>query len=215
MSRYLDVERWPRRAAFEFFRGYAHPYFNICAPLDATALLARTRAGGDSFSIACLYLATRTANEYEPFRYRLEGDRVRVHDRIHAGTTVLVEDEALAFIYADYTADFPTFQAAVRAAARAVQGHTHRMEAQDERTDLIHFSTLPWVSFTSVSNARRGGGADSVPKIIFGRYEATADRVRLPISVEVHHALMDGVHVARYLERLQEAFAAPAHALAG
>jgi hypothetical protein len=26
---------------------------------------------------------------------------------------------------------------------------------------------------------------------------------------------MDGVHVARYLERLQEAFAAPAHALAG
>ncbi|MEZ4454743.1 MAG: CatA-like O-acetyltransferase [Nannocystaceae bacterium] len=32
--------------------------------------------------------------------------------------------------------------------------------------------------------------------------------MRLPISVEVHHAVMDGLHVGRYLEALQAGLAA-------
>ncbi len=31
----------------------------------------------------------------------------------------------------------------------------------------------------------------------------------LPISVEVHHALMDGLHVGRFLTRLEAALPAP------
>jgi chloramphenicol O-acetyltransferase type A len=31
----------------------------------------------------------------------------------------------------------------------------------------------------------------------------------MPISVEVHHALMDGLHVGRYLDRLAEVLAQP------
>jgi len=31
----------------------------------------------------------------------------------------------------------------------------------------------------------------------------------LPISVEVHHALMDGLHVGRYLTRLEEMLMQP------
>jgi chloramphenicol O-acetyltransferase type A len=31
----------------------------------------------------------------------------------------------------------------------------------------------------------------------------------MPISIEVHHALMDGLHVGRYLNRLEEALADP------
>jgi chloramphenicol O-acetyltransferase len=66
-----------------------------------------------------------------------------------------------------------------------------------------------------VTNARRSLAEDSVPKIIFGKYEVEGGRVRLPVSVEVHHALMDGVHVGRYFERLQEHFTAPAAVLGG
>ena len=34
-------------------------------------------------------------------------------------------------------------------------------------------------------------------------------RTLMPISVEVHHALVDGVHVGKYLTRLQEALSRP------
>ena len=70
-----------------------------------------------------------------------------------------------------------------------------------------------WVSFTSISHARGGGREESVPKIAFGKYREEGGRASMPVSVEVHHALMDGLHVGRYFERLQSYFDDPASAL--
>jgi chloramphenicol O-acetyltransferase type A len=63
---------------------------------------------------------------------------------------------------------------------------------------------LPWVSFTSFAHARDFARKDSIPKIAFGKFAKENDRVFLPISVEVHHALMDGLHVGRFLSRFEE-----------
>ena len=84
MSRFVDVEQWPRREAYEFFRDYEFPDFNICVPLEVGRLVELSRSGQDvQFTLAFLYFAARVANEYEPFRYRLQDGRPVVHDRIH------------------------------------------------------------------------------------------------------------------------------------
>ena len=207
---YLDLESWPRRQQFDFFRGYANPFFNICTNLDVTGLLRLGRSRkGLSFSLLYHYLALRTANELEPFRYRLRGDRVLVHDRIQAGTTVLMDGERFAFCYFEYDDDFARFAEQARAAVKSLRASGGRLEPRDDQDDLIHCSVLPWISFTSFSNARRGDRQDSVPKIVFGKYFAERDRFKMPVSVEVHHALMDGLHVGRYFERLESSFARP------
>lgn len=216
MPRYLDPATWPRRAAFDFFRGYDDPYFNVCAPVDVTPLVELCRSSGDvPFSLASLYLALRVCNEYEPFRYRLEDGRVLVHDRLDAGTTRLLGEERMAFVYYDHHDTFAAFRHGAAEANRLVEAGADRIDARDDRTDLIHFSSLPWVSFTSISHARNWRREDSVPKITFGKYYADAGRLRIPVSVEVHHGLMDGVHVGRWLERVQAYFAEPEPALRG
>jgi chloramphenicol O-acetyltransferase type A len=63
---------------------------------------------------------------------------------------------------------------------------------------------LPWLSFTSFSHARNWKREDSIPKIAFGKFIKEHGRTLLPFSVEVHHALMDGLHVGRYISRLEE-----------
>jgi chloramphenicol O-acetyltransferase type A len=209
--RFLDLERWPRRATFEFFRGYDNPYFNICAPLEAGPLVDFVRATpGTSFFLAYLYLSLRTANEIEPFRYRLSGGQVLVHDRIHAGTTIPIDEDRFDFAYLDYDDDFGRFHAAAKEAMARARASGGRMEARDDRTDLIHYSAVPWASFTSISHARNWRREDSVPKIVFGKVSEQNGQRFMPVSVEVHHALMDGLHVGRYLERLQQSFLAPA-----
>jgi chloramphenicol O-acetyltransferase type A len=42
-----------------------------------------------------------------------------------------------------------------------------------------------------------------VPKIVFGRHREAGGRRWMPVSVEVHHALVDGLHVGRFFERFQ------------
>jgi chloramphenicol O-acetyltransferase type A len=212
MTRYLDLTNWDRRDVFEFFRAFDKPYFNICTRLDVTNLLATLRerrdSRGVSVSLAYHYFALRAANEIEPFRYRLREGKVIVHDIIHGGTTVLLPNETFTLAYFDYEANFKKFiDQAERAVSDVLSGDGGFRP--DPRDDRIHFTTLPWVSFTSFSHARNWRREDSIPKIAFGKFIKEDGRTLLPFSVEVHHALMDGLHVGRYLTRLEEALAEP------
>jgi chloramphenicol O-acetyltransferase type A len=211
MPSYLDTGSWVRREQFHFFKAYDQPFFNVCVPMDVTELvrLARSREGLPFF-LLYHYLALRAANEVEPFRYRLRGDRVLVHDRIHMGTTVLLDGERFAFCYFDDEEDFTQFAGKANAALEALRAGGGRLEPRDDRDDMVHCSVLPWLSFTSFAHARKSGREDSVPKIVFGKYFEDGSRFRMPVSVEVHHALMDGLHVGRYFELLQSYFDRPA-----
>ena len=209
MAKYLDVTNWPRRDVFEFFRGFDKPYFNLCARLDVTRLLALLRDRPDvSVSLAYHYFALRVANEIEPFRYRLKEGKVLVYDVIHGGTTVLLPNETFSLAYFNYDENFGKFVGEAERAVKQVQSGDGAFRPS-ERDDMIHFTVLPWVSFTSFSHARNWKREDSVPKIAFGKFAREKDSLLLPISVEVHHALMDGLHVGRYLARLEEALSEP------
>ena len=52
-----------------------------------------------------------------------------------------------------------------------------------------------------------------MPKIAFGKFTREQERILMPISVEVHHALMDGLHVGRYITWVEEALTKPEHYL--
>jgi chloramphenicol O-acetyltransferase type A len=209
MAQYLDLANWSRRELFEFFIGYTNPYFNVCARVDVTKLVAFVRERpGVRISLALHYFALRIANEIEPFRYRLKDGKVFVYDAINGGTTVLLPNESFAYAYFDYKRDFEGF---VTDAARAVDSLRTGSGALKPtmRDDVIYFTTLPWISFTSFAHARNKGRGESIPRIVFGKFTKENERLMLPISVEVHHALVDGLPVGRFLTSLEEAMAAP------
>lgn len=200
----LDLDAWPRRSHFEFFRAYDNPWFNLCADVDVTALHGRSRSdGGPSFFAASLWCSLAAANEIEEFRYRIRGDGVIVHPAIHGGSTVLLPDGTFRFAYYDFDPDFARFVRHVGRVLDRVKIETGPLDPQEHRDDLIHYSVIPWVSFTSFSHARRWGTDDAIPKIVFGKHRESEGRRLMPVSVEVHHALVDGLHVGRFYEGLQ------------
>jgi chloramphenicol O-acetyltransferase type A len=213
MPRYIDTEGWSRRHLFRLFKDYDDPSFNVCADVDATRLLDFTRSRNLSSFVTYHFLSTKTANELESFRYRLRGERVLVHERVDAGAVLLLEDESFTFVYFDFTEDFRAFHDdAVKTIDRA-RVEAPPLDAREDRDDLIYHSVIPWVSFTSISHARDSRRQNGIPKISFGKYREVSGRMMMPVSVEVHHALMDGLHVGRYFERLQDYFDDPASAL--
>ena len=209
MSEYLDLESWSRRELFEFFIGYANPYFNVCTTIDVTGLKAFVNQQPETkISAAVHYFALRMANEIEPFRYRLQNGKVRVYDAVHGGTTVLLPNETFAYAYFDYRKDFDDFARGMRKAIDELRNGDGKLKPT-MRDDVIYHTTLPWIAFTSFSHARTPGRGESIPRIVFGKITSEDGRQRMPISVEVHHALMDGLHVGRYLSLLEAAFAEP------
>jgi len=73
-----------------------------------------------------------------------------------------------------------------------------------DQFNIIHYSVIPWVKFTSFKHARKFDKNDSIPKIVLGKYQMENGKMNMPVSVEVHHSLMDGLHVGKYFDLFQK-----------
>jgi chloramphenicol O-acetyltransferase type A len=198
---YLNLADWKRRGQYEFYRHYELPFFSVCRNVRVSGLHRAAREpGGPSFFLGSLYLSLCAANRQEEFRLRIRPEGVWRHDRIHGGSAVLRSNETFGFAYFEFLDDYKDFQTRGRAAIDRVEQNPDLLEPHDQNDAIIHYSVLPWIQFTAFTNARRLGTLDSVPKIVFGRYFESAGEIYMPVSVEVHHALVDGLHVARFFD---------------
>ena len=73
-----------------------------------------------------------------------------------------------------------------------------------KRLDTIHDSSFPWHKLTGLTHSRNFKYLDSVPKITFGKMYSIGNEFKLPIAINVHHGLMDGFHIAKFLEVFQD-----------
>jgi chloramphenicol O-acetyltransferase type A len=205
VSHYLDVSTWARRQHFALFREAAQPYFGVTVTVDVTSLVAASHTdGGAPFLIAALFHTLAAANAVPAFRLRMRLDRVRVHDAVRMSTTVMRDDGAYNYAVLEPHDRLEDFRAAAEqelARAKAAVDLT-----VPEGDGIIYHSTLPWLRFTSFTSAIRGAG-ECVPHVTFGQRHQVEDRWRMPVAVEVHHAVVDGADVAAFVERLQAGFA--------
>ena len=91
-----------------------------------------------------------------------------------------------------------------RAAARSSeQVHPFDFTGFEGRDDLIYYTSIPWVSFTQLNHTITHDREDSVPRLSWGKYREEGGCVVLPYSVQVHHAFVDGIHIARFKDALE------------
>lgn len=200
----IDIASWPRRTTYEFFLDYKDPYFNLAANVDVTKLRKFCRENKLSFSIAALFYAQQAANSIREFRLRWLDGKVVEFESIEATQTILNDDETFSFCYFESKPTvFEYNQAGLAARERYLKLKTFDVET--DRIDLIYYSVIPWVSFTSFKHATSGNRHQTVPRIVFGKVFAETERELMPLSVEAHHAMMDGIHVGRFFERFQTA----------
>jgi chloramphenicol O-acetyltransferase type A len=120
--------------------------------------------------------------------------------KVHPSINVALKDENFAFADAFYCGVFREDYASIDAAferARHQPNQDFRL-GLDDRFFLTH---LPWMSFTAIQHPFTPAYA-SIPLISTGRSFRQQGREHLPIAVQAHHSLVDGVHVARMLELL-------------
>ena len=64
-------------------------------------------------------------------------------------------------------------------------------------------SSLPWFSFNSITHPINNNKNElSVPRLTWGKYFESAGKTLIPLSIEVNHALVDGIHIAKFLDAL-------------
>jgi chloramphenicol O-acetyltransferase type A len=201
----IDLKRWKRRDHFVLFRSYAQPFFSVCVDVDVTRLWhASRRPGQPSFFLASLYLMLKAANDIEAFRLRLRKRGVWLHDRVAVGPTIARDDDTFGFARLELTDTLTRFAVHGEAAIARIREERQLASGKGKDDAIIFHSTLPWFRFTSFTNALPGGD-DSIPRVVFGKCVAEGKSMTMPVAIEVHHALVDGADVAKFVEHFQTA----------
>jgi chloramphenicol O-acetyltransferase len=74
---------------------------------------------------------------------------------------------------------------------------------EQPRDDLLSIAALPWLAPTGFEITRRPK-RDCIPLVAYGRVQAGQDACTLPIHLNFHRGLIDGLHIARFATAIEE-----------
>ena len=199
-----------QRRAFEFFNAMNHPHHGMVVQVNLGELPAYLKAHGYRFTEGILWLLTRSANEQPRFRWRIRGDEVVEHAAVRPSLTVKTRaSETFSFCTVRYAPEAQRFIQNFRDEYARMQTEPSFADESDA-DDYLFISSIPWVSFTGLEHAMPYHPTDSVPRLTWGKtWTDHHGAVRLPLGVQVHHAVADGEHVGRFYEAVERYAAVP------
>ena len=203
MKKSIDINNWNRKELYFFFCRFEEPFFGVTVGVDCTVAYRQAKAKNVSFFLYYLYRALKAANEVENFRYRISDGNVFLYDVVQASATVDRSNGTFGFSYIDYVNNEDAFYEIAGKEMESVRRSDTLLPAISGE-NVIHFSAIRWLNFTSLSHARSFTFPDSSPKISFGKMTEQNHIKTMPVSIHAHHGLMDGYHIGLFVDRFHQ-----------
>ena len=205
MKTLLDLENWNRKEHFAHFKQMEEPFFGATVEIDCTKAYQTAKSLKASFFIYYLHKTLVAVNAIENFKYRIAEDKIYINDRVDASATIGREDGTFGFSLIEYNPDFKIFEQNALNEIERIQNTSGLFTRSFNDDNVIHFSAIPWLNFTSLSHARSYTFPDSCPKISFGKMMTSETGKRtIAMAIHVHHGLMDGFHMGQFVDYFQE-----------
>lgn len=203
MRELIDIESWNRKEHFEFYSKFEEPFYGVCIDLDCTKAYDFCKENNISFFLYYLHKVMLANNDIEEMRYRIIDGMPYIYDEISASATVNREDGTFGFSYIEFRENLDEFIVVANAEIDYIRKGSG-LFARKSGQDVFHFSSLPWINFTSVSHARSFTLEDSCPKFSMGKMTIKEGKRIMPFSVHVSHVFVDGNQLGEFLEIVQK-----------
>ena len=196
----IDESTWERAMHCMVFRNSIEPAFCVTFEADITEFKNKVKEEGLSFTLAMVYAVCKCANEVEALRYRFLDGKVVLYERIDTAFTYLNKETGLFKVV-----NVPFIENLSEYVALA----TKTAEEQQEYftaplgNDVFQCSPMPWVTYTHISHTNSGKKDNATPLFDWGKYYEKDGRVLIPISIQAHHSFVDGVHIGKLANLLQ------------
>lgn len=198
----IDMAAYPRREHFAHFLNMAQPFLTMTVKVDITGFLERVHQAEVPFFLSFLYAVTQAANRIPEFRQRIDRDGILEYAHCDPSFTVALADGTYRYCLVHTDQPFPQYlEEGLRKQQEAIIAE--HLEEEEDPLGQLFISTLPWVHYESLETPWPDNRFSN-PSITWGRYQADGSRVLIPVTVMVHHALCDGIHLAAFYRNLEE-----------
>jgi chloramphenicol O-acetyltransferase type A len=197
----LDIETWNRKLHYQHFSAMKDPFFGVTIPFDVSKAYEHSKGKKMSFFGKYLHDCMKAINNVDALKLRIEDKKVVKYNVIHASTTIMKADKTYGFSFVKFNKDINVFFKNFEMEKERIQG-SKSLYPPINSLDCIHCSALPWFSFTGHKEPV-SGLLDSVPKLSFSKTERINKSLKMNVSINANHALVDGYDIGLFVEKFQ------------
>lgn len=198
----IDIDTWNRREYFEHYFSSIPCTYSMTVKLDITPLI---RAGRKLYP-AMLYILASVVNRHDEFRTAFnDKGELGIYDSLLPCYTIFHKDsETFSNLWTEYSEDYDTFFAAFQQDMQQYKDVKGMLAKPELPPNNFPVSMIPWTSFEGFNLNLQKGYEYLLPIFTMGKYQKEADRILLPLAIQVHHAVCDGFHISRLIREAQD-----------
>jgi chloramphenicol O-acetyltransferase type A len=196
----IDLAGYARADILRAFVDRQLPQFSVTCEVDVTGIHRACKAAGVSFFLGMSHAVSSAVNAVPQFRHRVIDGVLYEYARTDPGYTVAREGDLFSFCDGVHDEDFARYR--VDAAARMAAVKRQPDLTVGEKHHMFFISSLPWLFFTGFTHPYDPIYA-YIPVVTLGKFVERGDAVVMPVGVQVHHGVVDGVHVAHFYRELE------------
>ena len=204
----IDTSTWIRKVPFEWFNSFINPTYSFNVKIDVSNIVSYSKETNTSFFANFLYVVTRSINDVEALRLRLEDENVVLYDRIDPDFTVKTEDGTFNNAGFTYTKDYKEFYKRCRETINNNNktANTLKDYNSSSKYNLFYSSCLTSIDIESMTHPIKAEDKEStaVPRIFWSKYILDNDKYYLMLNITVSHALVDGEDLALVFKKIKE-----------
>ena len=197
----IDPQRTNRAQQFEIWKNAPNPMLVFVRKMDVTNLIKISRRKRLKFNMLLDYCIGKAAIDQQEFYLLPMGDKLMRFDKIAINTIVKNHTGEASSCDIEFTEDFEKYN-------HDYLTYTEQVANSCKDIDLSEECMVIGTSAIVDTELEFAGGMYSGiynnPFIIWGKYSKHFFKYYLNISFQFHHAQMDGMHAARFLNHLQK-----------
>jgi len=203
----IDVSKWHRKEYFDHYLNHIACTYSMTLNLDLTNLIKEIKKKEIKLCPTMIYLLSMIVNKHEEFRTALDSNRrVGVFDLLHPSYAIFQkEHETFTNVWTEYNPLFSEFYEQYLLDVQKYSGVKSFIAKPNMPTNVFNISSIPWISFTGFNLNLPKITDYLLPIFTTGKYFENNGKIELPIAIQLHHAVCDGFHLARFVSELQEA----------
>ena len=202
----VDLETWDRAAQFRFFRTFERPHYATTVRMDVTALMANRKAKELSPFRHTIWAIGAGLHAVPELCMRFRGDQVTHYSRLLLSPTIPLDNGDFRYTYMAWNPARDHFDTHATDKIAEVRAGAPLNANDGTIEDVAYLSCLPWLDYTALDNALPHAD-DCIPRVSWGKIVPRGDGYDMAMTLQVHHALVDGLQVAQFFEATGEALA--------
>lgn len=201
----IDVDKWNRKEYYIHYMNELRCTYSLTVNIDITGLRAIVKEMGKRIYPVQIYMIATVVNQYQEFRMDTNSyGKLGYWDEVNPSYTVFNKNsETFSSIWTNYNRVFSRFYDSCIEDIDKYSQSTSLKPKQNEPSNIFTISVLPWVNFTGFNINVFNEGQYLLPIFTIGKFIETENSVLMPLSIQVHHAICDGIHLGKFVELLQ------------